>query len=232
MTRSEVRSADRREFLRRLAGLAVTAPIIGHTPLRARPQSPARTGVRGDLAWLAAEVPLLLARLKVPGLAIALVENGAPLWSGGFGVKKAGEPALVTSDTVFEAASLSKPPFAYVVQKLAEEGRIDLDAGIGDFFRMPDFMNDPTVNAITPRIVLAHQTGLPNWRGPQPATFRFKPGSDFSYSGESYVRLQRFVEKTTGMKLDELAAARILRPWQMARTAYLWRAGFDRKSVV
>jgi CubicO group peptidase (beta-lactamase class C family) len=58
-------------------------------------------------------------------------------------------------------------------------------------------------------------------------TFRFKPGTGFGYSGEAYVRLQRFVEKTTGRSLVALADAAEFTPWHMDRSSYIWRAGFD-----
>ena len=205
------RGHSRREFLKRAAALAAITPTL---------QRPAP---------FETNIPALLRQFSVPGLAFALVENGVVTRAEGFGVKKIGAADAVTADTIFEAASLSKPVFAYLTLKLAELGRVDLDASIGSFFRQPDFVNDNTVDLITPRIVLSHQTGLPNWRpAQQPMTFRFKPGAGFGYSGESYVRLQRFVEKTTAQPLTSLAGEREFAPWNMDRSSYLWRAGFER----
>lgn len=167
-------------------------------------------------------------RFAVPGVAVATVENGRIGWSRGYGVTRAGSDAVVGTDTVFEAASLGKPVFAYLVLKLAEEGIMELDASIGSYFRAPDFMNDPAVDAITPRIVLSHRTGLANWRPPrEPDRLRFTPGTAFSYSGEAYVRLQRAVETAAGRPFNELVTSRLFRPWQMASSSYIWRADFD-----
>lgn len=172
------------------------------------------------------ELASLLKQFDVPGAAIAVVD-GDVTRAMAAGVKKAGESAAVATDTVFEAASLSKGPFAYLVLKLAELGRINLDTPIGDYFRLPDLRDEPRVDRITPRIVLAHQTGLPNWRGPrEPMRMAFDPGTGFGYSGEAYVRLQRYVEKTMGASLTALSAEREFTPWQMPRSSYVWRDDF------
>src|SRR5262245_61742447 len=64
---------------------------------------------------------------NVPGLSIAIIKNGKVAWRKGFGVKDRETNKPVTNDTMFEAASMSKPAFAYTVMKLAETGKISLD---------------------------------------------------------------------------------------------------------
>src|SRR5688572_10326987 len=190
--------SSRRAFLQQLAALALVPPVYVQRRADAAPSK--------AVASLESDLPCLLKQFAVPGLSYALVENGALSRARGFGVKKAGVTDPVTADTVFEAASLSKPPFAYLTLKLAELGRIDLNASIGSFFRRPDFVNDSRVDAITPRIVLSHRTGLSNWRPAQePMKFLFPPGSQFGYSGEAYVRLQRHIEKAMGSSLASLS---------------------------
>ena len=202
---SESSSIDRRGFLQQLAALAAM-PAVVQTPTLER------------------DLPGLLKKYGVPGLSYAVIENGTSIRAAGFGVKKAGSSDPVTADTMFEAASLSKPPFAYLVLKLAELGRIKLDAPIGSFFKQPDFVNEPAVDAITPRIVLSHRTGLLNWRpAQQPMPLLFKPGSQFGYSGEAYVRLQRFIEQTTATPLDALSRNHLFVPFKMERSSYTWR---------
>jgi len=202
---------NRRAFLHQLAALAVLSPILPR---------PKRQGTAG----LDADLPALLEKFGVPGLSYAIVEGGVVARARGFGVKKAGASDPVTADTVFEAASLSKPPFAYLVLKLAELGRFKLDEPIGSYFRQPDFLNEPAVDAITPRTVLSHRTGLSNWRpAQQPMKLLFPPGSQFGYSGEAYVRLQRFIEKLTDASLTDLSRTHVLLPARMAMSSYLWR---------
>src|SRR5581483_8371692 len=73
------------------------------------------------------EVPQSMTEGRVPGLSIALIRGGKTIWMHGFGIKEAGTSQPVTSETVFEAASLSKPVFAYGVLKLVEQGKLGLD---------------------------------------------------------------------------------------------------------
>lgn len=218
-------SRTRRAFLQRAMALAAVPPHVFESVARGT----LRDRDTGTPAAFEADVPALLQRFGVPGLAFELVENGKIARMNGFGVKHAGEPAPVSADTIFEAASLSKPPFAYLTLRLAEAGRIHLDTSIGTFFRQPDFVDDDRVDLITPRVVLSHRTGLANWRpAQQPMTFQFTPGTAFSYSGEAYVRLQRFVERTATRSLTTLAEDAEFTPWMMDHSSYLWREGFER----
>ena len=63
---------------------------------------------------------------EVTGLSIAVVRDGEPVWVRAYGVRHAKTAEPVQDDTLFEAASLSKPVFAYAVHRLAERGEIDL----------------------------------------------------------------------------------------------------------
>jgi CubicO group peptidase (beta-lactamase class C family) len=121
---------------------------------------------------------------------------------------------------------------AYLVLKLAEEGIIDLDASIGSFFRVPDFRDTTAVDAITPRIVLSHGTGLSNWRPPrEPDRLRFSPGTGFSYSGEAYVRLQRAVVQAARQPFEELVSRRIFTPRRMGNSSFVWRPDFEKSAA-
>src|SRR5215217_3780065 len=72
------------------------------------------------------DIPRLLQLATVPGMTIATVRGGDVAVEG-FGVRRSDAPGPVTGDTVFEAASLSKPVFASIVMQLAGEGVIDLE---------------------------------------------------------------------------------------------------------
>jgi CubicO group peptidase (beta-lactamase class C family) len=71
----------------------------------------------------------------------------------------------VDTATVFEAASLSKPVFAYLALRLADRGELDLDRPLADLFDYSRFGKDERARRITARMVLSHGTGLPNWGG-------------------------------------------------------------------
>ncbi|MEO6103137.1 MAG: serine hydrolase domain-containing protein, partial [Pseudoxanthomonas sp.] len=72
----------------------------------------------------------------VPGVGIAVVEDGKVAWSRGFGVTHALTRAPVHADTIFEDASLSKPVFAYLVMQLVDGGLIDLDRPLVQYRRL------------------------------------------------------------------------------------------------
>jgi len=83
-------------------------------------------------------LPALLDSAGVPGLALALVSHGRIVWARGFGSRRQGETGPIDTATVFEAASLGKPVFAYAVMKLVDEGRFDLDRPLFSYQPLPD----------------------------------------------------------------------------------------------
>jgi CubicO group peptidase (beta-lactamase class C family) len=128
---------------------------------------------------------------------------------------------------VFEGASLSKPVFAGAVLRLWEAGVLDLDRPLSAYLPAPYLPDEPRLPLITARLVLAHRTGLPNWRGPgRPLVLGAPPGERFGYSGEGYVYLQRAVEHLVGAPLHEIVAAHVLAPLGLARSSSVWRPDY------
>jgi hypothetical protein len=119
---------------------------------------------RGFASRLDREVPELMAAENVPGLSLSVIRDGARYWDGTFGVRDCDTRQPVTVDTVFEAASLSKPVFAYGVLQLFQEGILDLDTPLDEVVAEPYVQDDPRSRQITMRHVLSHATGFPNWR--------------------------------------------------------------------
>ena len=184
---------------------------------------PVKTGAApGDI-----DIPRLLQLATVPGMAIATV-RGADVAAEGFGVRRSDAPDPVTGDTVFEAASLSKPVFASIVMQLAAEGVIDLQRPLAEYLPLPNPADDAS-KPITATHVLSHSSGWRNWRNSKDValTADFPPGSRFSYSGEGYFFLQRVVEKLTGTGLQRLARERVFVPLGMQHSAFLWRPELD-----
>ena len=173
--------------------------------------------------------PLLMRELHVPGVSIALVRDRKVSWTRVWGVADAGTKTPVTDATLFEAASMTKPVFAASVLKLAEQGRLDLDAAVPDAGTLP---SQPERSKITPRMVLSHTSGLPNWRkggeerdGPLPVIA--EPGSRFGYSGEAIFALQRHVETLTGEPIEAYARRTLFVPLGMESTSYVWTPKLD-----
>ncbi len=198
---------------------ALVLLIAQADPTPAGAQDSTAGSIRGRLE---PEIPRLMELARVPGLAVALVEHEDVAWSAGFGRRSAGAEPAVGDETVFAAASLSKPVFAYAVLKLVDEGLIDLDRRLIDYAALDDLAHDPRHEQLTARMVLSHTTGLPNWR-PQGRRLEFTadPGTRWGYSGEGFVLLQRVVERLTGSTLEALAQELVFEPLGMEHASFL-----------
>ena len=134
--------------------------------------------------------------LGMPGLSIAVINNGDIVYSRSKGVANVETGQPVTENSIFEAASLSKPVFAYFALRLVEKGVLDLDTPLHTYLPMPEMEHDKRYHKITARMALSHQTGFPNWRwfDPAPAEMNIERGTmymkrepgEFGYSGEGY----------------------------------------------
>lgn len=172
-------------------------------------------------------MPALMAELKVPGAQAVLLQDGAPAWSASWGrCEQGGAP--VRADTVFEAASMSKPLFAYLVLQQVQAGRLSLDRPVMDDLPETFSPPQPWQRLITPRMLLMHTSGLPNWRpdaGPSendgPLQLLFKPGERYAYSGEGYFYLQRMLELVTGLPLEALARQHLFEPLGMGDSSFV-----------
>ena len=216
-----------------LATLAISGPCsLPAQTLAARNEPPLNKPDQATIAALRKRIPELLKDSSVPGLSLALIRDGKTYWVQGFGVRNAKTGQAVTSDTVFEAASLSKPVFAYGVLKLVDQGKLDLDAPLTRYLTRPYIDGDARLGEITARIVLSHRTGLPNWRGDgNPLTIHFTPGERFSYSGEGFVYLAKVVEQLTGKPLNDYMTEAVFQPLGMNSSSYVWRPDYDARTA-
>jgi len=184
--------------------------------------------------------------LAIPGMAaaeVAVVQDGRIAYDHAGGFLTAGGQVRVSPRTVFRAASLSKPVFAYLVLRLADEAVLDLDRPLYQYLSRPlseypnyaDLAADPRCRALTARMALAHTTGFPNWRWQsrdRRLKILFDPGTRFSYSGEGYLYLQFVVESLTGKGLDELASEKVFIPLGMEQSSYLWLPRFEGRTAL
>jgi CubicO group peptidase (beta-lactamase class C family) len=141
--------------------------------------------------------------LQVQGMSIAVINNGKIVFNEGFGVANIQSRKKISQSTFFEAASLSKPVFAFFVLKLAKEGKLDIDKPLVDYLAA-DNINDDRYKKITARMVLSHTTGLPNWSEGEKMQLESDPGTQFSYSGEAYVYLAKVVAKLSNTSLKDV----------------------------
>ena len=173
-------------------------------------------------------IPRLMKDADVPGLSLAIIRNGEVFWHHGFGVKNTETKEPITDNTVFEAASLSKPVFTYAVLKMVEDGKLDLDTPLNKYLPAAYIENDNRLSQITARRVMSHSTGFPNWRPNGKALqIYFTPGERFSYSGEGFVYLQKVVEHLSGLSLDEFMKKTVFEALGMTRSSYIWQEKYD-----
>src|SRR3984957_9767150 len=99
--------------------------------------------------------------LHVPGVSVAVIHNGKLEWARGFGVARAGGNP-VTSNTLFQAASISKPITALAVLRLVDSGKLNLDTDVNEYlksWRIPD-SEFTAKTKVTLRELLSHTAGI------------------------------------------------------------------------
>lgn len=180
------------------------------------------------LHTLQAELPAWLQAERVAGLGLVLLDGENQPHPHYVGYAQIDPQQPLDGETVFEAASLTKPLVAYLALKLAEEGRFSLDLPLDGYLDEPYLPHDPRASRITARMVLRHTTGFPNWaeKG-QPLRTHFQPGGHFSYSGEGFVFLQRMLAALNGASLAELLRDRLLGPLGMHSSSLVWQPAYE-----
>jgi CubicO group peptidase (beta-lactamase class C family) len=210
--------ADRDESVRQAAARSL-ARLLPDDP--SRPPDLARV-----VATLDRWVPTLLAEHRVPGLAVALLQDRQLVWSRGYGLREAGGAAPVTPDTVFEVASMSKPVLALLAMQRVDEDLLDLDRPLPPG-PVPLLPGQPEARRVTARMLMSHTAGYPNWRpggeeAEGPLVLLHPPGARFTYSGEGTGVLQQALEQQAGEPLQALAERRLFGPLGLQRSSFVW----------
>lgn len=165
--------------------------------------------------------------LDVPGISLAIINDGEVVYHLAEGFADIDKKERVTTRTIFEGASLSKPLFAYFIMGFVEEGKLDLDKPLHEYLPYKDIAYDERYKKITARMVLTHTTGFPNWRTDHEGGklfISFEPGSTFQYSGEGYQYLAKVLAhilKTDDTGLEKVYQERVARPLNLKYTKYL-----------
>jgi CubicO group peptidase (beta-lactamase class C family) len=176
---------------------------------------------------------------QIPGLALAVVKNGAVVKLQGYGMANLEHDVPVTPDTVFELASVTKQFTATAIMLLVEEGKARLDDPIETY--LPGAPE--TWKAITVRHLLTHTSGLPgleeNFKSLWPGGLRlryttkqlfdsaakdalsFSAGERFQYSDVGYFLLGMIIERVSGQRYAAFMEERFFRPLGMTSTSLL-----------
>ncbi|HTB10008.1 MAG TPA: serine hydrolase [Bryobacteraceae bacterium] len=183
-----------------------------------------------------------MAALHVPGVSIAVIHDGKIEWARGFGVTRTDGPA-VTPDTLFQAASISKPVAAMAVLHIVQSGKLNLDTDVNQYlktWKVPE--NSFTEKTkVTLRELLSHTAGMTvhgfpgyasnvpeptlvqilNGQGNTPAiVVDTTPGTIWRYSGGGFVVAQLLLQDVTGQPFPKLMHDTVLGPAGMARSTY------------
>jgi CubicO group peptidase (beta-lactamase class C family) len=202
-----------------------------------------RPDPRREGAALDQEVDRLMAAAHVPGLALAVIRDDRIVHLRAYGQRDVEQHLPLTTSTTMYAASITKTLFAYAAMTLVDEGRLDLDRSIALYLPKPlpayekyaDLAGDERWRAITPRMLLSHTAGFPNFRFFTRAgtydpngrlTIEFKPGSRFAYSGEGINLLQFVLDNGLRIDTGELIQHRVFDRFGMHRSSMTWRSDF------
>ncbi|MDW3649213.1 MAG: serine hydrolase domain-containing protein [Bacteroidia bacterium] len=174
------------------------------------------------------EIEAIMEGLDMPGLSIGIINNNELVYHEAFGVSNSETRVPLNKESIFEAASLSKPIFAYFALKLVETGKLDLDKPLYEYFPHPAIEEKDQENykLITPRMVLSHSTGFPNHSNGAKIQLAFEPGKGFSYSGEAYQYLAAIIGMQHGVGwkagLNDIFRKNVSLALKMEHSSFLW----------
>lgn len=170
----------------------------------------------------------LLKDNNVPALGIGTIDNGKLTKVEVYGTLD--KQTTAPYNTIFNVASLTKPIVAITTLKLIDKGLLDLDEPLHKYWIDPDIKSDKRYKQLTPKMVLTHQTGFPNWRyltASNKLSFQFDPGTKYQYSGEGFEYLRKAIEAKLGKSIEALAKELLFEPLKMSATRFWWDEGMD-----
>lgn len=218
---------------RRVAVLTLVVLLTAQASILA--QEPDKNRIRDILPRFEAQVKDGMARTGVPGVAVAIVYRGEVVFVKGFGICRVGDDTKVDADTLFQAASVSKPMTTTLLAALVSDGKIRWDDKVADLD--PAFrLSDPWVSrALTLRDLLCHRSGLPEYAGDlledvgydRRAILRrlryLKGGGDFrahyAYTNFGFTAAAESAALSVGTPWEDLLAQRLFRPLGMNATS-------------
>jgi len=173
---------------------------------------------------------------KIPGLQLAIVQNGKIIKTGNYGLANVQDSIPVTDKTVFTINSITKAFTGVAVMQLVEAGKLNLSSQLGTYLSdLPQ-----TWNAVTIQQLLSHTSGIPDivdeeesvliagteeaaWMKVISSPLDFNPGEKFSYNQTNYLLLGRIIDTLSGMPFSEYIIKEQLQKAGMTKTI---KAGF------
>lgn len=173
---------------------------------------------------------------RIPGIALAVVDNGRIVHVRGFGTRGDGSQP-VTGDTPFPVGSLGKSFTALLARQLADAGQLDLDAPVARVLPAFTLADAAAAQRVTVRHLLNQTSGLSRTDGMRPllsgddaqgaaallrsmASLRLRaaPGERYEYSNLNFALLGQVVEGVTHQPWEQVLRQRLFEPLQMTRS--------------
>ena len=165
-----------------------------------------------NVPQLEASITQMMANMGVPGMSLAIIEQNEVVYAKNFGLKHIGGPA-VNENTVFDGCSLSKSLLVHVAMQLVDEGKLDLDKPMYQYYESGLLAHDPRYKLITPRMILSHSSGLENWmyqNSRDTLELLADPGTTFTYSGVGYHYLATVIGDILDQRYEAYVTERVI----------------------
>lgn len=197
-----------------------------------------------------------MAKYKVQGMSIAVIQDYKIAWAKGYGWADKADKKPVTTETLFEPGSISKSLNAVGILKLAQEKKIDLYTDINTYLSSWKFPYDTLSKGkkITLAQILSHHAGLSvhgfpghNINGPIPTVLQvldgqapavtpavrseFEPDLKFQYSGGGTTISQVLLTDVTGQSYETWMYENILKPIGMIHSTYAQPPAKDKQAL-
>ena len=172
-------------------------------------------------------IPNYMKDENIPGVQIALIQDGIIAWTEGFGVKNTITRKPVTSNTLFEVASLSKVVTAYMALRLIDDGEISLTKPLNSYLSEEWLPPSAYRDSIKFNHVLSHSSGLPKMS----KDIMFKPGTAYYYSANGFNLVKEVMEEVTDESFEELAQRLVFKPIGMKSSSFVKQDKFIQQAA-
>jgi CubicO group peptidase (beta-lactamase class C family) len=195
---------------------------------------------------VAAAVTTMMRASSVPGLSLAVVSREKVLWAGGYGLADRATSTAAAASTAYLWFSMTKVVTATAAVRLADEGRLDLAAPVGEYLA---YLRAPGSEQPSVEQLMTHTAGLGNplpirWAHPAEAerpdpevllrrvmrggrVYRYPVGRSARYSNVGYLALGQIIAAATGMPFEAYVQQSVLQPIGMAATGFTYSFGAD-----
>lgn len=184
----------------------------------------------------------------VPGVSMAIIRDGEISSTAAVGVLEKGENRKVTTDSIFNACSISKFSSAMLALKLVDEGILDLDEEVDSRLKSWEVPENHWTHSkkVTLRRLLCHQSGFVDPEEsfgpiskdfglpenvdlllgdtpycPEPIAPTYEPGSAFQYADAGYCVIQQLIEEVTGKRFEQMIQEKVFTPLKMNNSVFL-----------